>query len=62
MNLIENTNETLLSRLRPDLESDEEELIRVSSDLDPNGHYGTQWGVVTSKRVLVPTNGNVTHT
>ena len=62
MNLIENTNETLLSRLRPDLESDEEELIRVSSDLDPNGHYGTQWVVVTSKRVLVHTNGNVTHT
>ena len=57
VNLIENSNETLLSRLKPDLGPNEEELIRVSSDLDSNGHYGTQWVVVTSERVLVHTDG-----
>jgi len=57
LNLIEQTNESLLTRLRPELKLGEEELIRVSSDLGPNGHFGTQWVVVTSDRVLVHTDG-----
>ena len=57
VNLIEHTNPTLLDRLTPELGPDEEELIRVSSDLNPDGNYGTQWVVVTSRRVLVYTNG-----
>lgn len=57
MQLIENTNDALLSRLTPDLQPDEHELIRVSSDLNPDGRYGTQWVVVTNTRVLVHTDG-----
>ena len=56
MNLIEHTNETLLEQLR-DLGPGEEELIRVSSDLNPDGRYGTQWVVVTTDRVLVHSDG-----
>ena len=56
MNLIEHTNETLLEQLR-DLGPGEEELIRVSSDLNPDGRSGTQWVVVTTDRVLVHSDG-----
>lgn len=47
----------MLERLRPDLAPDETELIRVSSDLNPEGHYGSQWVVVTSDRVIVYSDG-----
>ena len=57
MKLIENTTESLLSHLRPDLVSGEEELIRASSDLSPDGYFGTQWVIVTSERVLVYSDG-----
>ncbi len=59
MNLIENTNENLLERIHPGMTPDEEELIRVSSDLGPDGLYGTQWVVVTSERILVHSDGKV---
>ncbi|MEE2752950.1 MAG: ABC transporter ATP-binding protein [Candidatus Latescibacterota bacterium] len=57
MNLIEHTSDGLLARLRPDLSSGERELIRVSSDLNPDGSYGTQWVVVTSDRVFIHSDG-----
>ena len=58
VNLIENTNDALLGKISPELRDGERELIRVASDLSPDGHYGTQWVVVTNERVLVHTNGN----
>ncbi len=46
------------ARLKAMLPEDEEELIRVSSDLDVRGDYGTQWVVVTGKRILVFSEGD----
>jgi ATP-binding cassette, subfamily B, bacterial len=57
VNLIEHTDESLLALLRPELDPGEDELIRASSDLNPEGVFGTQWVVVTSNRILVHSDG-----
>ena len=58
--LLEASENGLEARVKALLQEDEEELIRVSSDLDPEGNYGTQWVVVTRKRILVYPDGNGT--
>lgn len=47
----------LVTRISSTLAQDEEELIRVEADLGSDGHFGTQWVVVTPKRVLVYQQG-----
>lgn len=55
--LIDRPVNGLVKRIETTLDQNEEELIRVASDLGADGRFGTQWVVVTPKRVLVYQNG-----
>ena len=58
MKLLESVPHPVIAKMRGLLSAGEEELIRVSSDLNKEGEFGTQWVVVTDKRLLiVPTEG-----
>lgn len=49
---------TVKEKIQDILPLEEEERICVSTDLNPDGTFGTQWVFVTDKRVLiVPTEG-----
>ena len=53
MKLLEQMSDTVSQKIQHVLTRDEEELIRVSTDLNPDGNFGEQWIVVTDKRVIV---------
>ena len=53
MKLLEDMSDTVGQKIQSILTHDEEELIRVSTDLNPEGNFGEQWVVVTDKRVIV---------
>src|SRR5262249_23005259 len=53
MKLLEPAPEELTQAVRRRLPPGEEELVRVSSDLAPDGRFGSQWVVVTGGHVLV---------
>lgn len=53
MNLIEETTPEFRAHLADVLRPDEEELIRVGSDLGADQTFGAQWLVVTPERILV---------
>ena len=53
MKLIEQTPDTVSQKIQNVLTLEEEEFIRVSTDLDAEGNFGEQWVVVTDKRVIV---------
>jgi ATP-binding cassette, subfamily B, bacterial len=55
--LIDQPVNGLAKRISSTLAQDEQELIRVEADLGADGHFGTQWIVVTPKRVLVYQEG-----
>ena len=58
MKLLEQMPDTVSQKIRNVLTHEEEEFIRVSTDLNPDGTFGEQWVVVTDKRVIVmPTEG-----
>ncbi len=58
MKLLESTSPPIREKIGRLLSSEEEELVRVSSDLNQEGEFGTQWVIVTDKRLLiVPTTG-----
>ena len=58
MKLLESTSPSIRAKIGGLLSSQEEELIRVSTDLNQEGEFGTQWVIVTDKRLLiVPTTG-----
>ena len=51
--LLEAAENEIERRIQGLLGDGEEELIRVSADLDPQGYYGEQWVVVTPRQVVV---------
>lgn len=53
MKLLEEMSDTVRQKIQNILTLDEEERIRVSTDLNPDGDFGEQWVVVTDKRVIV---------
>ncbi len=53
MKLIESMAPSISEKIGGLLASEEEELIRVSTDLNREGKFGKQWLVVTDKRLLV---------
>ena len=53
MKLLEQPPDTVSQKIQSILTHDEEELIRVSTDLNPDGNFGEQWVVVTDQRVIV---------
>ena len=53
MRLLEEMSDTVRQKIQNILTHDEEERIRVSTDLNPDGNFGEQWVVVTDKRVIV---------
>src|SRR5262245_7179007 len=53
MKLLETGPAELTEAIRRRLSPGEEELVRVASDLAPDGRFGSQWVVVTGGRVLV---------
>jgi ATP-binding cassette subfamily B protein len=55
--LIDQPVNGLVKRIALTLGQDEEELIRVESDLGADGHFGSQWVVVTASRVLIYQKG-----
>ena len=55
--LIDHPVNGLAQRIESTLSQDENELIRVQSDLGADGRFGTQWVVVTPQRILVYQNG-----
>lgn len=56
--LLESMPHSIRTKTRELLPTGEEELIRVSTDLNREGRFGEQWVVVTDKRLLiVPTAG-----
>jgi len=55
--LIDKPVNGLAKRISSVLAQDEDELIRVQSDLGADGRFGTQWVVVTAQRILVYQNG-----
>lgn len=55
--LIDKPVNGLATRISSVLSQDEVELIRVQSDLGADGRFGTQWVVVTPKRILVYQDG-----
>ena len=58
MKLLESTSPSIRAQISGMLPTGEEELIRVSSDLNQEGEFGTQWVIVTDKRLLIiPTTG-----
>ena len=56
MKLLEQTPQEVREKIQRVLSSDEEELICVSTDLNREGKYDTQWVVATDKRVMVVPN------
>jgi ATP-binding cassette subfamily B protein len=58
MKLLEQMPDAVRQKIRNVLTQEEEELIRVSTDLNPDGTFGEQWVVVTDRRViLAPAEG-----
>ena len=58
MKLLEQMSDTVSQKIQNVLAHEEEEFIRVSTDLNPDGNFGEQWVIVTDKRVIVvPTEG-----
>ena len=58
MKLLEQMPDAVRQKIRNVLTQEEEELIRVSTDLNPDGTFGEQWIVVTDRRViLAPAEG-----
>ncbi len=58
MKLLESMPHSVGAKIRGLLPTAEEELIRVSTDLNQKGKFGIQWVIVTDKRLLiVPTTG-----
>ena len=58
MKLLESMPHSVRAQLRGLLPAGEEELIRVTTDLNQEGGFAIQWVIVTDKRVLiVPTTG-----
>ena len=58
MKLLESMPHSIRAKISGLLSAEEEELIRVSTDLTPEGEFGIQWVIVTDKRLLiVPTAG-----
>ena len=58
MKLLESMPNSVGEKIRDFFSAEEEELIRVSTDLNQEGKFGTQWIIATDKRLLiVPTEG-----
>ena len=58
MKLLEPMPHAVTEKIQGILLPEEEELIRVSTDVNRDGSFGTQWVIVTDKRVIVvPTEG-----
>ncbi len=58
MKLLESMPHSIGAKIRGLLPTEEEELIRVSTDLNQKGRFGIQWVIVTDKRLLiVPATG-----
>jgi ATP-binding cassette subfamily B protein len=58
MKLLEQMPDAVRQKIRNVLTQEEEEFIRVSTDLNPDGTFGEQWVVVTDRRViLAPAEG-----
>jgi ATP-binding cassette subfamily B protein len=58
MKLLESMPHSVKAKMRGLLPTEEEELIRVSTDLNQKGRFGIEWVIVTDKRLLiVPTTG-----
>ena len=58
MKLLESTSPSIRAQISGMLPAGEEELVRVSTDLNQEGEFGTQWVIVTDKRLLIiPTTG-----
>lgn len=58
MKLLESMPHSVRAKIKRLLAAEEEELIRVSTDLNQEGKFGVQWVVVTDKRLLIlPTAG-----
>lgn len=58
MKLLESMPNSVGEKIRDFFSVEEEELIRVSTDLNQEGKFGTQWIIATDKRLLiVPTAG-----
>ena len=58
MKLLESMPNSVRVKIRDFFSAQEEELIRVSTDLNQEAKFGTQWVVVTDRRLLiVPTEG-----
>jgi ATP-binding cassette subfamily B protein len=56
--LLESMPHSVRAKMRGLLATEEEELIRVSTDLNQKGRFGIEWVIVTDKRLLiVPTTG-----
>ena len=56
--LLESIPDSVHTRIKGLLSTGEDELIRVSTDLNQTGEFGSQWVIVTDKRLLiVPTVG-----
>ena len=53
MKLLEQMPDTVSQKIQNVLTHEEEELIRVSSDLNPDGTFGEQWVIATDRRVIV---------
>ena len=53
MKLLEEMSDTVCQKIQNVLTNEEEEFIRVSTDLNPDGNFGEQWVVVTDRRVIV---------
>ena len=53
MKLLEQMPDTGSQKIQNVLTHEEEELIRVSTDLNPDGTFGEQWVIVTDRRVIV---------
>ena len=58
MKLLEQMPDTVSQKIQNVLTHEEEELIRVSTDLNPDGTFGEQWLIATDRRVIVvPSEG-----
>ena len=53
MKLLEQMPDTVSQKIQNVLTHEEEELIRVSTDLNPDGTFGEQWLIATDRRVIV---------
>ena len=53
MRLLEQMPDTVSQKIQDVLTHEEEELIRVSTDLNPDGTFGEQWLIATDRRVIV---------